>query len=528
MDEIESFVRRAKEGDLRAFDELVRRFQNMTVGYAYSMLRDFGLAEDAAQDAFVRAFMDIGSLRQPKAFAGLLRRITFKYCQARLRRKSARTVPAALAELPSRHAGPADRAQQRETQKGVVQAIRGLPAGERAVTSLFYISGNSQQQISEFLGVPLPTVKTRLHRARARLQKRMIHMVDTTLKGSAPDDNFRKAVLLKLPKLADQMGPTAQLPDTLDAFQANLILEGLPKGSEILELGTVIPIYRYPLVAHCRLPGGRRRSVEVHAYAHPLDSVQRQARLLGALAELGLPVQEVLAGPTIHPDHPEAGPIVVLSRLDGRDLPFVGATAEELDLTCRLIIEGTQRLQSLTAAMEKHPVGRTLPRRTLIGELDDIEKRGGPWIDQPIFRDAVTKLRHVLAAVAVPLVFSNGLNISWNYLYDGQKLTGFQLFERSCFEDPHIQFAKYKYWGFDLGWSPFARAGLVERWLYEQNISKAQFAPRLALRCLYRLQECIPVGGGTRSERRPDEDQSWDRERASCLSLLRKSLEAFE
>ncbi len=527
MDEIECLVLRAKQGDLHAFDELVRRFQNMAVGYAYSMLRDFGLAEDAAQDAFVRAFVDIGSLRQPRAFGGWLRRIIFKYCQARLRRKSADTVPADLAELPSRHPGPMDSVQQRETQEMVHRAIGTLPTAERAVTALFYLGGNSHEQISAFLGVPVPTVKTRLHRARIKLQERMIHMVDTTLKGNEPGDNFRKAVLLKLPTLADQMGPTARLPETLDTFQAKLILEGLPEGSEILELSPALPIYRYPLVARCQVPGGRHKSVEVHVYAHPLDSVERQAQVLGALADLGLPVQKVLAGPAIHPDHPELGPMVVLSRLDGRDLPFVGATAEEVDLTCRLMIEGIERLQSLTAGMEKHPVGQMLPRRTLIGELDEIEKRGGPWMDQTLFRDAVAKLRPVLQAVAVPLVFSNGLNLSWNFLYDGQKLTGFQLFERSCFEDPHIQFAKYKYWGFDLGWAPFERAGLVARWLYEQNVSKAAFAPRLALRCLYRLQECIPVEGGKRSDPRPDEEQSWDRERAACLSFLRSSLEAM-
>jgi hypothetical protein len=353
----------------------------------------------------------------------------------------------------------------------------------------------------------------------------MMHMVDKTLKDNAPDESFRKAVLLKLPQVPDQMGPIAKLPPTLDAFQAKLILGALPKGAEIVDLHALIPIYRYPLVARCRLPGGREKDVEVHAYAHPFDSAERQARLQGVLAEMGLPVQELLAGPTVHPDYPEVGPMVVLSHLHGRNLPFVRATAEEIGLTCRLMIEGVKRLQSLTERMERHPIGKTLPRRTLIGELEGIVSRGGPWMEQSIFRDAVARLRPALEAATVPLVFSNGLNISWNFLYDGRELTGFQLLERACFEDPHIQFAKYKYWAFDsFGWGPFERAGLVERYLYEQDVSKSQFAPRLALRCLYRLQEAVPVKGGRRDHPRPDEEDSWDRERQSCLSFLESGL----
>ena len=56
-------VERAREGDPVAFDTLVRRFRHMAVAYAYSLLGDFHLAEDAAQEAFVRAFRDIASLR---------------------------------------------------------------------------------------------------------------------------------------------------------------------------------------------------------------------------------------------------------------------------------------------------------------------------------------------------------------------------------------------------------------------------------------------------------------------------------
>jgi DNA-directed RNA polymerase specialized sigma24 family protein len=65
MDELTQLVIRAQAGDLDAFDVLVRRFQDMAVGYAYALLGDLHLAEDAAQEAFVGAYRNLGQLRAP-------------------------------------------------------------------------------------------------------------------------------------------------------------------------------------------------------------------------------------------------------------------------------------------------------------------------------------------------------------------------------------------------------------------------------------------------------------------------------
>jgi RNA polymerase sigma-70 factor (ECF subfamily) len=75
---ISDLVQRANAGDQAAFAELVRRFQAMAYGYAYSILGDFPLAEDAAQCAFVEAYHKLGDLCEPAAFAGWFRRIVFK------------------------------------------------------------------------------------------------------------------------------------------------------------------------------------------------------------------------------------------------------------------------------------------------------------------------------------------------------------------------------------------------------------------------------------------------------------------
>src|SRR5687767_5936480 len=92
MDALEPIVLRARDGDSDAYATIVRRFQDMAVGYSYSMLRDFHLAEDASQEAFFEAYRTLASLREPAAFPGWFRRIVFKQCDRILRREKAITV----------------------------------------------------------------------------------------------------------------------------------------------------------------------------------------------------------------------------------------------------------------------------------------------------------------------------------------------------------------------------------------------------------------------------------------------------
>ena len=92
MDTLTSIVTQAQNQDLDAYNTLVHRFQNMAVGYAYSILGDFHLAEDAAQEAFVRAYLELDQLREPAAFSGWFRRIVFMRCNRLTRKKKWPTV----------------------------------------------------------------------------------------------------------------------------------------------------------------------------------------------------------------------------------------------------------------------------------------------------------------------------------------------------------------------------------------------------------------------------------------------------
>src|SRR5215470_4181880 len=84
---ITALVRAAQQGDEFAFTELVRAFQDIAVAYATSILGDYHLAEDAAQEAFVEAYRELPNLREPAAFSGWFRTIIFKHCDRLIRRK---------------------------------------------------------------------------------------------------------------------------------------------------------------------------------------------------------------------------------------------------------------------------------------------------------------------------------------------------------------------------------------------------------------------------------------------------------
>ena len=210
-------VRQAQAGDLDAFSSLVRRYQDIAVGYAYSILQDFHLAEDAAQEAFIEACRIIGQLRTPAAFASWFRRIVFKHCDRIIRRKRPATAPLYEAAYATDDAtDPLAELTVREERAAVQTAVNALPDPLREAITLFYISDYSQKEIAAFIGAPVTTVQKRLYEGRRRLKERMIRMTKKTIRKQAPsqDDAFFDAVALCA---AAQAGDLDRVQQMLDA-----------------------------------------------------------------------------------------------------------------------------------------------------------------------------------------------------------------------------------------------------------------------------------------------------------------------
>ena len=216
MEELETLVTQVQSGDWRAYEAIVRRFQDMAVGYGYSVLGDIQLAEDAAQEAFINAYCDLPALRNPAAFPGWFRRIVFKHIDRIRRSKRDSNVPLdQVPEMASHGPGPAEVAEKREMRDRVFDAIEALPEHQRITVTLFYIDGYSQEEISSFLEIPVGTVKTRLHTARRRLKERMITVIQENLPQHRPsrDDAFTQEVMNLFKATIE--GETAQVKDLL-------------------------------------------------------------------------------------------------------------------------------------------------------------------------------------------------------------------------------------------------------------------------------------------------------------------------
>ena len=125
--EVKSLVLLAASGEEAAFEELVRRFQNLAVGYSYSIVRDFHTAQDITQEALVDTYRLLPKLRRPEAFSGWLRTIVFKHCDRHLRRKRATVVAGkALGNVATGDPSPPQELERKDRMKLVQEAMGGL------------------------------------------------------------------------------------------------------------------------------------------------------------------------------------------------------------------------------------------------------------------------------------------------------------------------------------------------------------------------------------------------------------------
>ncbi|MGE5459549.1 MAG: RNA polymerase sigma factor [Solirubrobacterales bacterium] len=167
----------AREGDVRAYGELVERYRDLAFRTAYLITRSAADAEDAAQDAFVKAYyaLDRFHLREP--FRPWLLRIVSNEAKNRMRSARRREGLAyRLAEGgPPGDAGPSPEAAAalREAQEALVEALGTMREEDRLVIAYRYLLELSEHETAEILGVRPGTVKSRLSRALGRLRQHL-------------------------------------------------------------------------------------------------------------------------------------------------------------------------------------------------------------------------------------------------------------------------------------------------------------------------------------------------------------------
>ncbi len=167
----ERLVAAARSGDHAAFNELVRRYQQLVFAVSLRLLRDRDLAEDVTQEAFVRAYLSLDRFRGSNFRAWVLRiahNAALDLLRATARRPHAplEVVP----ELPGPEPGETSAAEYQGLVVALEAALAALPPDQRAVVILADVEGLSYDEVAEILAIPVGTVKSRLARARVRLR----------------------------------------------------------------------------------------------------------------------------------------------------------------------------------------------------------------------------------------------------------------------------------------------------------------------------------------------------------------------
>ncbi|MBF6326918.1 RNA polymerase sigma factor [Nocardia transvalensis] len=165
---------RARDGDVRAYEQLVLRYQGAMFRLAAKMLADRSEAEDVTQEVFLTAWRRIGQLHDDAAFAGWLYRMTTNRCLNVLR---SRKVPADVdpdsTESPRTETRP-DHAVQVSSQLAALEAaLAQLTPEQRACWLLREVHGRSYEEIAEIVGTNTTAVRGRIARARAQLAEVM-------------------------------------------------------------------------------------------------------------------------------------------------------------------------------------------------------------------------------------------------------------------------------------------------------------------------------------------------------------------
>ena len=171
-----TLIRLVLEGNTSAFDVIVRRYNTKVYSLAYRLLNSVEDAEDVAQDTFSQAFKGLGSFRGTSKFYTWLFRITYNLAISQRRKRkpalslNSQTDSQGEITLPSDDASPMKNMEDEEGKSMMDKALGMLSLDHRAGLVLKEIEGFSYEEIALSLGVPVGTVRSRLHRARLELR----------------------------------------------------------------------------------------------------------------------------------------------------------------------------------------------------------------------------------------------------------------------------------------------------------------------------------------------------------------------
>ncbi|MCG9134569.1 sigma-70 family RNA polymerase sigma factor [Candidatus Poribacteria bacterium] len=225
VDDNVQLIRRTLSGDDEAFSTLMRKHQDGVHALIWRKIGDFHIAEEITQDTFIQVYKKLGTLEEPDRFEGWLYVIANRRCINWIKRNKVKmdklnmqsledTPPEEIEETSYKH----HIARQRETeitkhrQNLAKTLLQQLPESERTVVTLHYLGKMTAKEIGKFLGVSVNTIKSRLRRARKRLQEQEETLVRETLNGVQLPDHLIENVMRHIADLNPTPVPPVKKP----------------------------------------------------------------------------------------------------------------------------------------------------------------------------------------------------------------------------------------------------------------------------------------------------------------------------
>jgi RNA polymerase sigma-70 factor (ECF subfamily) len=186
-------IDRVRAGEQDAARQLVDAHKDRLFAFVWRIIRDHHDAEEICQDAFMRAFSSLETFRPEYRFSTWLFTIGYRLCLNWIRRKHAVTGELDVTALPSGQMDAVEELAQSEDARrlkdAIWDAVDQLSVPQRATVLLYYREGQSCQEVSETMQIPVATVKSHLHRARACLRSLLSHVADDWSKVSVLREN---------------------------------------------------------------------------------------------------------------------------------------------------------------------------------------------------------------------------------------------------------------------------------------------------------------------------------------------------
>ena len=182
----EELIARFQDGDTYAFDQLVRRYKDPLLNFVFRFIGDIIESEDIVQDTFYRVYKNKHYYKEVAKFSTWIYTIAGNLAKTELRKRKRRKIFSINKEtpiekefeLPDPERDPEQEVNSTITEKHIHKAIGNLPPKFRQVIILRDIQGFSYEEISSIIKVPLGTVKSRVNRARLRLQEDLSFLLE--------------------------------------------------------------------------------------------------------------------------------------------------------------------------------------------------------------------------------------------------------------------------------------------------------------------------------------------------------------